>query len=129
MKKVIVLVTMIVGVAFSANAQDKMMKESSSTISLEQTPGEFTQKQITVKEGTYVFEISNNGVGHDVGFVLVEKGKDVSKPENHIQTAYVTKAVATGTKQASKPTKLSKGEYVYFCPLNPTSTDNTLVVK
>lgn len=129
MKKVIAIVTLVFGVAFSTNAQDKMMKETVEKISLEQTPGEFTQKQITVSEGTYVFEIANNAVGHDVGFVLVPKGKDISKPENHIQTAYVTEVVGTGKKQNSKPTKLVKGEYVYFCPMNPTATDNTLIVN
>jgi len=82
------------------------------TVSLEQVKGEFTQKEVTLKAGSYVFEISNNNVGHDVGFVLVPKGKEASKPENHIKTAYVTKA----------------GEYVYFCPLNPTP-QYTLTVK
>ncbi|WP_273273227.1 cupredoxin domain-containing protein [Maribacter polysiphoniae] len=129
MKKIIALVVLAFGTAFSVNAQDKIMNKTQKTISLEQTSGEFTQKQITVSEGTYVFEIANNAVGHDVGFVLVEKGKDIGKPENHIQTAYVTEAVATGKTQKSKPTKLEKGEYVYFCPLNPTATDNTLIVK
>lgn len=129
MKKVIAVVALVFGVAFSMNAQDKMMKEEVSTISLEQTPGEFTQKQIRVSEGTYVFEITNNAVGHDVGFVLVPKGKDISKPENHIQTAYVTEVVGTGKKQTSKPTKLVKGEYVYFCPMNPTATNNKLTVN
>jgi len=109
--------------------KDKMMSDDVQKIALEQTPGEFTQKTVTVSEGTYVFEIANNGVDHKVGFVLVEKGKDVSNPENHIQTAYVTAPVETDKVGVSKPTKLEKGEYVYFCPLNSTSTDNTLVVK
>ena len=136
MKKVVAILVLAVGTVFSVNAQDSMMKKDKmmkdapvKTISLEQTSGEFTQKQLTVSEGTYVFDIANNGVGHDVGFVLVKKGKDVSKPENHIKTAYVTKPVKTGASQTSKPTKLDKGEYVYFCPLNPTATDNTLIVK
>ncbi len=135
MKKVIIVAVLAVGTLFSANAQDKMMKkekmmkDATKTISLEQTPGEFTQKEITVPEGTYVFEISNNAVGHDVGFVLVKKGEDISKPENHIKTAYVTEVVQTGKKQTSKPTRLEKGEYVYFCPMNPTATDNTLIVN
>ncbi len=147
MKKVIAVVALVFGVAFSMNAQDQMMKkdqmkaedammkkdkmakEMVSIISLEQTTGEFTQKKITVSEGTYVFEIANNAVGHDVGFVLVPKGKDISKPENHIQTAYVTEVVGTGKRQTSKPTTLAKGEYVYFCPMNPTSTDNVLTVE
>ena len=129
MKKVILVIALVYSVAFSMNAQDNMTKEVVNTISLEQTPGEFTQKSISVSEGTYIFEIANNAVGHDVGFVLVQKGKDISKPENHIQTAYVTEVVGTGKKQTSKPTKLAKGEYVYFCPMNPTSTDNTLIVE
>ncbi len=132
MKKGILAFILIFGAFFTMNAQhkmEKMEKSVVSTISLEQTTGEFTQKQITVSEGTYVFEIANNAVGHDVGFVLVKKGVDISKPENHIQTAYVTKAVATGERQMSNPTKLERGEYVYFCPLNPTATDNLLIVN
>ena len=127
MKKAIAIVCAVVGTIFSANAQ--IENENVKIISLEQTPGEFTKKQLTVEEGTYVFEISNNEVGHDVGFVLVQKGKDISKPENHIQTAYVTEVVANGKTQKSKPTTLTKGEYVYFCPMNPTATDNTLLVE
>ncbi|SMC42108.1 plastocyanin/azurin family copper-binding protein [Cellulophaga tyrosinoxydans] len=124
MKNLIVVLVVAVGSLFTVNAQ-----KSHNIIALEQTKGEFTQKKITVDEGTYVFEIANNAVGHDVGFVLVKKGEDITKPENHIKTAYVTKAVATGDKQTSNPTTLEKGEYIYFCPLNPTSTDNVLIVK
>ncbi len=130
MKKIITTLAFVIGAMISLSAQDKMTDDASvKTIKLEQTPGEFTQKTLTVEQGTYVFEIANNGIDHNVGFVLVEKGKDISKPENHIQTAYVTAPVGTNTTQTSKPTVLTPGEYVYFCPLNPTSTDNTLVVK
>ncbi len=120
MKKVVAILVVALGFALNGNAQDKMMKDNVKTIALEQTPGEFTQKSVTVSEGTYVFEVSNNHVGKDVGLVLVPKGKDASKPENHIQTAYVTSVVKDGTVETSKATKLTKGEYVYFCPLNPT---------
>ena len=97
------------------------MKDSKATVvSLEQVKGEFTQKEVTLKEGNYIFEISNKNVGHQVGFVLVPKGTDASKPENQIKTAYVTKAVGNNSKEQSNITKLTKGEYVYFCPLNPT---------
>ncbi len=129
MKKVIIAVVALFFVAtFSSNAQDTMEK-AAKTISLEQTPGEFTQKSLTVPAGTYVFEVANKDVGHDVGFVLVKKGEDISKAENHIKTAYVTKVVATGAVGTSQPTVLEKGEYVYFCPMNPTATDNTLTVE
>jgi len=98
MKKVIALFVLVFTVSFAAQAQDKMMKDAPKKITLEQTKGEFTQKQLTVSEGTYVFEIDNNNVGHKVGFVLVPKGKDVSNPENHIKTAYVTAAVENLTQ-------------------------------
>ena len=104
-----------------------MMKQPVKKIALEQTTGEFTQKSITVSEGTYVFDVANNNVGKDVGLVLVRKGEDVSKPENHIQTAYVTAAVKNNTVGHSKETKLAKGEYVYFCPLNPTPQYSLIV--
>lgn len=135
MKKVITVIALALTSVFYAQEaagekkMDKMMEKGVKTIALEQTSGEFTQKQLTVNAGTYIFEVSNNGVDHNVGFVLVEKGKDISKPENHIQTAYVTAPVGTDSKQTSKPTALAKGEYVYFCPLNPTSTDNVLTVQ
>ena len=135
MKKVIAGIVLALGVVFYSNAQDKLMKEnvpmenSISTIALEQIPGEFTQKQLTVSEGTYIFEILNSNVGHNVGFVLVRKGEDISNPKNHIKTAYVTEQVVNGEKQFSNPTTLEKGEYVYFCPLNPTATDNTLTIN
>ena len=134
MKRIVALLTLTLGLAFQTNAQDSMMKDKMmsdevKTIKLEQTPGEFTQKSLEVSAGTYIFEVANNGIDHNVGFVLVEKGKDVSKPENHIQTAYVISPVGTNETQTSKPTVLTKGEYVYFCPLNPTSTDNTLIVE
>ena len=46
-----------------------------------------------------------------------------------LKTAYVTEVVADGKTQKSKATTLEKGEYVYFCPMNPTATDNTITVK
>ena len=114
MKKLISV--LVIALVFSLNARAQEVK----TIALEQTKGAFTQKSLTVSEGTYIFAVSNNHVGKDVGLVLVKKGKDVSKPENHIQTAYVTQVVKDGKVERSKATKLTKGEYVYFCPLNPT---------
>lgn len=134
MKKLISILVIALAFTLNSNAQDTMKKDTMmkgdavKTISLEQTKGEFTQKSITIAEGSYIFEIANNNVGTDVGFVLVPKGKDVSKPENHIPTAYVTQVVKDGKTETSKTTTLTKGEYVYFCPLNKTP-QYTLIVK
>ena len=125
MKKIIALLVLTLTFTFQMNAQDKMMKDTKATVvTLEQTKGEFTQKEVTLEPGDYIFEISNNNVGHQVGFVLAPK----SNPDAHIKTAYVTKVVDNNTTESSNVTHLEKGEYVYFCPMNPTP-QYTLIVK
>lgn len=134
MKKIILILVVALAFSLNTNAQDSMKKETvmkdskATVVSLEQTKGKFTQETVTLAEGNYVFEISNNNVGHQVGFVLVPKGADASKPENHIKTAYVTKVVDNNSKETSNITTLEKGEYVYFCPMNPTP-QYTLIVE
>ncbi|MHA7841769.1 MAG: plastocyanin/azurin family copper-binding protein [Winogradskyella sp.] len=129
MKNLIFILIFAIGFTFNGTAQDQMMKgKKASVVTLEQTDGEFTIKSLSLKEGSYIFNIANNNVGHDVGFVLVKKGEDVSNPDNHIKSAYVTKAVKNNSSEKTNITVLSKGEYVYFCPLNPTPQYN-LVVK
>ncbi|WP_298237093.1 cupredoxin domain-containing protein [uncultured Algibacter sp.] len=120
MKKVVSILVIVLAFTFNSNAQDKMMDKAAKTIALEQTKGEFVQKALTVSEGTYVFEVANIHAAKEVGLVLVKKGQDASKPENHIKTAYVTQVVKDGETQKTNATTLKKGEYVYFCPLNPT---------
>ncbi|SDG69104.1 hypothetical protein [Winogradskyella thalassocola] len=119
MKTIVAIIAIALTFTLTGNAQDAMTTKA-TTVSLEQTKGVFTQTELTLTEGDYIFEIANNNVGLQVGFVLVPKGKDASKPENHIKTAYVTKAVENNTKESSNVTTLAKGEYVYFCPLNHT---------
>jgi len=128
MKKVVSILVIVLAFTFNSNAQDKMMDKAVKTIALEQTKGEFVQKAITVSEGTYVFEVSNNHAAKEVGLVLVPKGKDASNPDNHIKTAYVTQVVKEGKVEKTDATTLTKGEYVYFCPLNPTP-EYTLTVE
>lgn len=98
----------------SANAQQASAKK----INLEQTTGEFTIKSLSLSPGEYQFEIANNGVDHEVGFVLAPKGK--TDAANHIKAAYVEAPVKNGTTSMTKVVSLEEGEYVYFCPLNPT---------
>lgn len=120
MKNLVFGILVALATVFTANAQKV------KTVALEQTKGEFTQKAITLSEGTYVFKIANTEVGKDVGFVLAPKGK--TDQAHHIKNAYVTSLVKNNTTGHSKEVTLAKGEYVYFCPLNPTP-QYTLVVK
>ena len=92
--------------------------EGVETIRLGQVPGTFKVKALTVAEGDYQFEIANNGVDHEVGFVLVKKGQ--YEMTDHIKSAYVAAPVADGSTSKTGIVTLTKGEYEYFCPLNPT---------
>jgi hypothetical protein len=111
----------LVAFSITATAQDKMEKSTAvTTVALEQTLGEFTQKELTLKEGTYVFQVSNNNAAPEVGLVLIEAGKDASDPKNHIADAYVSQMVKHGKTESSKEVTLTKGTYQYFCPFNKT---------
>ena len=100
--------------------------QNAKTINLEQTEGEFTIQELTLEAGDYIFEIANSGVDHEVGFVLAPKG--MTEADHHIKEAYVQQTVKDGTTSTSKVVSLEKGEYVYFCPMNPTP-QYTLTVK
>ena len=120
MKNLFSLVTLFFAVTLAAVAQDV------KTVTLEQTDGAFSVKELKLEEGTYVFDIKNTGVDHEIGFVLAPEGK--TDQPNHIKEAYVQKTVKEGETQSSKEVTLKKGKYVYFCPLNPTP-QYTLIVE
>lgn len=103
------------------------VRDDIETVKLGQVEGKFNVQALTVSEGTYQFEIANNGVHHDLGFVLVPKGKYGA--ENHIKAAYVKSPVANGSSSLTNVVELEAGEYEYFCPLNPTPKYSLTVVK
>jgi plastocyanin len=106
---VVIAISMLVNTSFAQEAK---------TIHLDQTKGEFTIQSLTLQAGTYVFDIENKDVDHEVGFVLAPKGK--TDQEHHIKEAYVTETVKLGKVSSSNEVVLTPGEYVYFCPMNPT---------
>lgn len=103
-----------------------LFAQETSVIKLDQVDGDFVVKNLTLSEGDYIFEITNQSVDHEVGFVLAPKGK--TEQENHIKNAYLTTTPNKGEKATSKTVTLTKGEYEYFCPLNPTP-HYTITVK
>ena len=108
--KLILMAMLTFGISF-VNAQV-------TQVNLEQTTGVFSTTNLSLEAGQVQFNISNKDVDHEVGFVLVPKGK--YDAENHIKEAYVTAAVATGKTSQTSIVNLEAGEYEYFCPLNPT---------
>ena len=122
MKKIITLIALIITI--SVSAQDTKVQK----VKLDQTKGEFVQKNLKLTEGKYIFDIHNDNAGVDVGFVLVPAGKDATNPDNHIKEAYVKNVVSEGQTESSNTVTLTKGTYTYFCPLNKTP-QYTLVVE
>ncbi|MCT4579811.1 MAG: hypothetical protein N4A35_00210 [Flavobacteriales bacterium] len=122
MKKGIVL-SMIIAMGWLLNS---IVAQDVPTIHLDQTKGAFTIQALTLEEGTYIFDIENKNVDHEVGFVIAPKG--MTDEAHHIKAAYVKEMVKKGKVASSNKVKLTKGEYVYFCPLNPTE-EYPLTVK
>lgn len=114
-------------ILFVGTSAVAVAQSSVSQINLEQKTGEFTIKSLSLSPGYYQFEIANNGVDHEVGFVLAPKGK--TDQANHIKEAYVKAPVATGKTSMTNVVSLEAGEYVYFCPLNPTDQYNLTVAE
>lgn len=114
MKKVLAFILVIT----MYSAVQTVSAQEVQTVKLEQTEGEFNLKGITLSAGTYQFEVMNNGVDHEVGFVIAPKG--MTDQKNHIKEAYLTETIKDGKSAKSGEVKLAAGEYVYFCPMNPT---------
>lgn len=111
-KAILTLLVAFFGMIGATFAQD------AKTVTLEQTKGEFTVKELKLSPGEYVFEVKNNGIDHPVGLVVAPEGK--TDKAHHIQNAYLASTPKDGESAKSKVVSLEKGTYVYFCPLNPT---------
>lgn len=123
-QKFLATVALVFVVVFSSFAQEGKAK----TIKLNQVEGAFTKTELTLKSGKdYVFEITNDGVDHEVGFVIAEL-KDNGEAGEHVKTSYLSKTIKDGETGSSKVVNLAPGTYGYFCPLNPTPV-YTITVK
>ncbi|HNP95096.1 MAG TPA: cupredoxin domain-containing protein [Cyclobacteriaceae bacterium] len=104
-------------------------QKNPQTVKLEQTPGKFTTEQLTLKPGSYVFEVSNKGIDHEVAFFLQsEKDKESGEYSTAIANSGLSKTIRDGESAKSGVIELKKGTYVYSCPLNPTPK-YTIVVE
>ena len=100
-----------------------------TVIQLSQSPGEFNVKGLTLSPGQYQFDVTNAAVDHEVGFVIQKASdKDADMMKTAIKEAFTTEVVAPGATQSSGVVTLTPGEYIYFCPMNPTP-QYTLTVK
>ncbi len=92
-----------------------------TVIELTQNPGVFNTIDLNLKPGKYQFRVVNNGVDHELGFVI-QKAEDANGDlmKTAIPESFTTKTVKSGEAQYTGVVELKKGEYVYSCPLNPT---------
>jgi len=110
-------------------SMDKMtMSDKVTVIQLSETSGEFNIKGLTLSPGQYRFVVTNENVGHDVGFVI-QKASDAKGDlmATAIKPSFTAAPVSTGATQSSGVVTLTPGEYVYSCPLNPTPHYNITV--
>ena len=82
-KKITILALAVIATLNIGLSQSIEHKGDVKNITLEQTKGEFSVKELTLTAGTYQFEIVNNNVGADVGFVLAPE----DTPDQHIKEA------------------------------------------
>lgn len=103
---------------------ETMMKkapEAVTVIELVQTPGVFTTQELNLKPGKYQFRVVNQGVDHEVGFVIQRKADIGTSPmEAHVENSFTSKTIPNGEAAYTGVIELTEGEYGYVCPLNPT---------
>lgn len=116
------LILAVAFIAFTSQAQ------AQEVVKLDQTPGEFEQTELTLKAGTYIFDVTNSGVDHEVGFVITTVNKK-GESGDHLKTSYLSKTINDGESARSQAVSLEPGTYHYFCPLNPTPTYTITVTK
>lgn len=129
-KTILAFVFVAAATLFSTNTVSAQTSEKDVTvIEVTQTAGEISTKTLNLKPGKYQFRVVNKNVDKDLGFVIQkaeDKKGDVMKTA--IQNSFTTALVKKGEVQYTGVVELKTGEYVYYCPLNPTP-HYTLSVK
>ena len=107
---------------FSTNNVTAQTTDSDVTIiELHQTPGEIGTQELKLKPGKYQFRVVNDNVDHEVGFVIQNaKDADGDVMETALPNSFASKTINAGEFAYTGVVNLTKGKYVYSCPLNPT---------
>ncbi|MEL7145723.1 MAG: cupredoxin domain-containing protein [Bacteroidota bacterium] len=124
MKKLVF--TFLIALIFIAGST-AYAQENAKVVKLAQVEGKFTKEKLTLKPGSYIFEVKNKNVDKALGLVVAPVGED-GKAGVHIKEGYLSKTVEKGESARSQVVTLEPGTYKYFCPLNPTP-EYTIEVK
>lgn len=112
---------LFLGLFATTDASAQSTDAGVTIIELIQTPGQFTTQELNLRPGKYQFRVVNQGVDHDLGFVIqksADTGKDVM--QFHVADSFTTKTIKAGEAAYTGVVDLTKGKYTYVCPLNPT---------
>ena len=82
---------------------------------------------LTLAPGSYIFRVTNLDVPYELGFWLREHDYDWKNPIHKLTKTSVSGGGLTTGATKDYEVELAPGEYLYFCPLNPTP-DYKLVV-
>lgn len=127
--RILTVAFLFVAVLFGTNVNAQTITEGVTIVELNQVPGEFEVKKLNLKPGKYQFKVTNQGVDHEVGFVIqAAKDAQASPMETAVENSFSQWTIADGKTTTSGVVELKAGEYVYSCPLNPTPKYK-LVVK
>ncbi|MEM9325126.1 MAG: cupredoxin domain-containing protein [Bacteroidota bacterium] len=96
-----------------------MAQQQPTVIELSQVEGKFSQTELILEPGTYVFEVTNASVDREVGLVVANTTDDGTTGD-HIKEGYLSNTITKGQTAKSQVVTLEAGTYKYFCPLNPT---------
>ena len=118
--------SLVIALIFIAGT-NAMAQESAKVVKLAQVEGKFTKEKLTLKPGSYIFEVKNKNVDKALGLVVAPANEDGSAGV-HIKEGYLSKTVEKGESARSQVVTLEPGTYKYFCPLNPTP-EYTIEVK
>ena len=91
------------------------------TVDLRQTPGAFATTSLTLPAGKYCFRVANDGVDHEVGFVIQRAAdRDGDVMATALANSFTASTIPDGASSETGVVELTPGAYVYSCPLNPT---------
>lgn len=102
-----------------------------TVVRMAQSPGAFEPQTLELRPGQYIFMVTNQGVEHEVDFVLKRmegqnaQGEADPKP---LRGARLTRPIRNGETSSTPIVELKAGTYVYDSPLNKTP-EYTLTVR
>jgi hypothetical protein len=125
-------IALLLALTLAAAAEAKEEAVAGPTVvRLVQSPGAVEPQNLELRPGRYLFMVTNQGVDHEVDFVLkrVEgigsRGEVDPKP---VRSARLGRLVRSGETSSTSIVDLKPGTYTYSSPLNHTP-EYTLTVR